>query len=83
MEVNTPSERRSVISQFVQDWALLLPGDFVTVRGVAAHSFTGWVDDITEDGAVIWIVQSHGLGRRMLVHEDGFQIAVEVPLRHT
>jgi hypothetical protein len=40
----------------------------------------GWIDDLTEDGATMWLVQSHGRGRRMFFREDGCRVAVEIPL---
>jgi hypothetical protein len=40
----------------------------------------GWIDDLTADGATMWLVQSHGLGRRMFFREDGCRVAVEIPL---
>ena len=56
-----------------------MPGDYVTV--LDPHTLLpdyGWVDDLTEDGAMIWIILCSGGGRRMFFRQDGLLVTVEV-----
>jgi hypothetical protein len=63
----------------VSDWTALMPGDFVTVLEEYTVLHSGWIDDVTEDGMIIWLVLALGRGRRMFFREDGDLITVEVP----
>ena len=40
---------------------------------------SGWVDDLTEDGRIIWLVRTFGGGRRMFFRENGDVVTVGVP----
>ncbi|UVJ39897.1 hypothetical protein [Arthrobacter sp. CJ23] len=54
-------------------WTSLQPGDIVTLyrRGVRCHR--GTVDEQTEDGRTIWVID--GIGDRRLFHiEDGYEL---------
>ncbi len=66
-------------TKVVSDWTALVPGDFVTVRENYSVPHSGWIDDVTEDGRIIWLVLALGRGRRMFFREDGDFISVEVP----
>lgn len=66
-------------TKVVGDWTALLPGDFVTVLESYTVPYTGWIDDVTEDGTIIWLVLAAGRGRRMFFRHDGDLITVEVP----
>jgi hypothetical protein len=63
----------------VPDWTTLFPGDFVTVIDGHFVPDTGWVDDMTGDGKVIWIILVRGRGRRMFLREENCRITVEAP----
>ena len=63
----------------VEDWSVLIPGDFVTVLESFTVPHSGWIDDVTEDGTIIWLVLAAGRGRRMFFRHDGDLITVEVP----
>jgi hypothetical protein len=66
-------------TKVVSDWTALIPGDFVTVLEEYTVSHSGWIDDVTEDGMIIWLVLAFGRGRRMFFRENGDLITVEVP----
>ena len=80
MAVTSRTRQQNTTTAIVTDWTKLIPGDFVTVLDFNAAPQMGWIDDLTEDGATMWLVQSHGLGRRMFFREDGCRVAVEIPL---
>jgi hypothetical protein len=63
----------------VSDWTELIPGDFVTVQESYAVPHSGWIDDVAEDGTIIWLVLAFGRGRRMFFREDGDIVTVELP----
>ena len=66
-------------TKVVADWTALMPGDFVTVVESYTVPHSGWIDDLTEDGRIIWLVRAFGGGRRMFFREDGDVITVEAP----
>jgi hypothetical protein len=80
MAVTSRTRQQNTTTTIVTDWTKLIPGDFVTVLDLNATPQMGWIDDLTEDGATMWLVQSHGRGRRMFFREDGCRVAVEIPL---
>ncbi|MDP9697026.1 UNVERIFIED_ORG: hypothetical protein J2X79_004610 [Arthrobacter globiformis] len=66
-------------TRVVPDWNALMPGDFVTVLEQYTVPHSGWIDDLTDDGRIVWLVLAFGGGRRMFFREDGDIITVEVP----
>ena len=66
-------------TKVVADWTALMPGDFVTVLESYTVPYSGWIDDLTEDGSIIWLVRAFGGGRRMFFRENGDIITVEAP----
>jgi hypothetical protein len=66
-------------TKIVSDWTALMPGDFVTVLESYTVPHSGWIDDLTEDGRIVWLVRAFGGGRRMFFREDGDIITVDVP----
>jgi hypothetical protein len=66
-------------TKIVADWTALMPGDFVTVLESYTVPHSGWIDDLTDDGRIAWLVLAFGGGRRMFFREDGAIITVEVP----
>ncbi|WP_314193692.1 hypothetical protein [uncultured Arthrobacter sp.] len=66
-------------TKVVADWTALMPGDFVTVLESYMVPYSGWIDDLTEDGSIIWLVRAFGGGRRMFFRENGDIITVEAP----
>jgi hypothetical protein len=66
-------------TKVVSDWTALMPGDLVTVLEEYSVPHSGWIDDVTEDGMIIWLLLAFGRGRRMFFREDGVLITVEVP----
>jgi hypothetical protein len=66
-------------TKVVADWTALMPGDFVTVLESYTVPHSGWIDDLTEDGRIIWLVRAFGGGRRMFFRENGDIITVKVP----
>ncbi|MGN7257702.1 hypothetical protein [Arthrobacter sp. SAFR-014] len=66
-------------TKVVADWTALMPGDFVTVLEQYTVPYSGWIDDLTEDGRIVWLVRAFGGGRRMFFREDGCIVTVDVP----
>jgi hypothetical protein len=66
-------------TKVVSDWTALIPGDFVTVLESYSVPHSGWIDDVTEDGTIIWLVLAFGRGRRMFFRKDGDIVTVELP----
>jgi hypothetical protein len=65
-------------TKVVTDWTALIPGDFVTVLESNTLPHSGWIDAVTDDGRIIWLVLAFGRGRRMFFRENGDIITVEV-----
>ncbi|MFP3463811.1 hypothetical protein R5O87_23485 [Arthrobacter globiformis] len=66
-------------TKVVSDWNSLQHGDFVTVLEQHTVPYSGWIDDLTEDGRIIWLVRAFGGGRRMFFRENGDIVTVESP----
>ena len=66
-------------ARVVADWTALMPGDFITVVEQHALRHSGWIDDLTADGSVLWLVRTFGGGRRMFCRDDGDVVLVEAP----
>lgn len=58
----------------VAQWKYLWSDEFVELRHGGRVNYAGWVDDVTADGTVIWILLKGGLGRVMIHHDDGLDI---------
>lgn len=55
-------------------WKYLWREEFVELRRAGQVTATGWVDDLTPDGTIIWICLTGGMGRTMIHRSDGFDI---------
>jgi hypothetical protein len=55
-------------------WKYLWREEFVELRRGGRVTATGWVDDLTADGAIIWIRLKDGRGRAMIHRDDGLDI---------
>lgn len=64
-------------TRIVADWTALMPGDFVTVVEQYSVRHSGWIDALTQDGAILWLVCAFGGGRRMFCRENGDLVTVE------
>jgi hypothetical protein len=58
----------------ITQWTSLWHGEFVELREGHKVTATGRVDEVTDDGATIWIYLSSGMGRKMLHSDDGIDI---------
>ena len=61
------SRRKLVLAT---DWTTLVTGEKVWTRTQTPAHTAGWVDEVTPDGSIAWIVTS-GAIRRMYHHSDG------------
>lgn len=52
------------------DFALVLPGDPVTVTARGRLAVSGTVDAVAPDGSVIWVIEDGGQGRHMVHRTD-------------
>jgi len=66
-------------AEVVADWTTLTRGDFVTVLEPYGYHHSGWIDDLTKDGGILWLVRTYGGGRRMFCRENGDVVMVEAP----
>lgn len=48
----------------IQKWNHLLPGDLVTVAEFGQSPYPAFVDVLTDDAEVIWVLPETGAGRR-------------------
>nr|QKY82454.1 hypothetical protein [Arthrobacter sp. IN13] len=58
-----------------RSWTSLLPGDIITLLDSGNRVCDGFVDDRTDDGTVIWVVDVIG-GRRLFHIDDGVDFEV-------
>lgn len=56
-------------------WMSLLEGDVITIYDSKTKICSGYVDDRTKDGTVIWVIDDIG-GRRLFHIGDGFNFEV-------
>jgi hypothetical protein len=56
--------------QFVRDWASLQPGDCVEVSRIDSSFYVAYVDDRSDDGELIWVVENGTGHRRLFVRDD-------------
>jgi hypothetical protein len=62
--------RRRSTDQPVQEWASLQPGDCVEVSSVDYSLYAAYVDDRSDDGGLIWVVENGTGCRRLFVRDD-------------
>jgi hypothetical protein len=63
-------EGESLDQQPVHDWASLQRGEFVEVRSTAPFPYAAYVDDLADDGRLIWLIEKNTGCRRLFVHDD-------------
>jgi hypothetical protein len=71
--VRTQPARRIQPLRMTQ-WKYLWPEEFVELSRGGRVTATGWVDDLTPDGTIIWICLTGGMGRVMIHRSDGLDI---------
>ena len=62
----------------ITDWKSLVRGDYVTVNQAGTPVGSGWLDDSTGDGSVVWLHMANGGGRRMFWRTGNFTLTVEL-----
>ncbi|WP_066285393.1 hypothetical protein [Arthrobacter sp. B6] len=67
-----PAIRRQ--AAYVGHWENLWCREFIELRCGAAVVGAGWVDEIADDGTVIWVNRINGLGRSMIHRSDGIDV---------
>ena len=58
----------------IQEWEYLWRDEFVELRSGHKITDTGWVDDITADGATMWVYLANGKGRVLIHQQDGIDV---------
>lgn len=58
----------------IQRWEYLWRNEFVELRRGPSVTGSGWIDEITDDGMVIWIHLTDAKGRVMIHRKDGIDI---------
>ena len=56
--------------QPVYDWASLQRGESVEVRSASPFGYAAYVDDLSDDGRLIWLIEKSTGSRRLFVHDD-------------
>lgn len=58
----------------IGNWRELTPGDTVVLLTSDKRNprITGRVDDISDDGRYLWLLQGNGAGRRLLDRAEGY-----------
>src|SRR5215207_6491343 len=66
--------RRSAVS----NWRELIPGDSVALTGPGRQErYTGQVDAISADGALVWLLLDNGGERRLFHRVDGHSVLLD------
>lgn len=61
-------------ADYIRDWTRLTRGESVLVVENDAPELAGRVDDVTEDGLILWLHLEAGAGRRLFTRADGVLI---------
>lgn len=69
-----PHPARRIQPLRMTQWKYLWREEFVELRRGDRVTATGWVDDLTPDGIIIWIFLTGGMGRVMIHRNDGLDI---------
>lgn len=69
----------SEMTEMTVDGSSLLPGQEVRVRVGSEDLGPGMVDDLNEDGTMVWIIFGGAVPRRMFIPEDEAQYIVLPP----
>ena len=56
--------------QPLQHWETLTSGDLVEVRSGGTILYYAHVDDLTEDGTIVWLVEYGTVTRRLFLRDD-------------
>ncbi|ACL42061.1 hypothetical protein Achl_4110 (plasmid) [Pseudarthrobacter chlorophenolicus A6] len=67
------------MTELTVDGSALLRGQEVRVRVGSENLGTGIVDDLSEDGTMVWIIFGGATPRRMFIPEDKAQYTVLPP----
>ncbi|MBM6623527.1 hypothetical protein JTF08_18150, partial [Micrococcaceae bacterium RIT802] len=62
--------RRKTGHQPVQAWDSLQHGDRVSVWSLDSFLYTACVDDRTDDGRLVWVIENGPGGRRLIFRDD-------------
>jgi hypothetical protein len=65
---------RRIQPLLVTQWKYLWREEFVELRRGGRITDTGWVDELTPDGTIIWICLTGGMGRVMIHRNDGLDV---------
>ncbi|UXM92503.1 hypothetical protein [Paenarthrobacter sp. JL.01a] len=68
----TPPRRGSPL--LIKQWKYLWRAEFIELKRGPKVLETGWVDDLTGDGTILWIQLSQGKGRKMIHQNDGIDV---------
>lgn len=60
--------------QPVRKWNILRPGDFVEVWSIDTYLYLAFVDDLSEDGQTIWLVEDGTGSRRLFIRGDAITL---------
>jgi hypothetical protein len=58
-------------ADYIRDWTMLAPGEWVFIVDDDAPEFYGRVDAVTEDGQILWLHLKAGAGRRLFTRTEG------------
>ena len=56
------------------DFAVVVPGDTVTVTEPGRRQVAGIIDAVAPDGSVLWVIEHGGQGRHMVHSSDAADV---------
>lgn len=62
-------------SRVVCPWMSLVPGDTVEVWSGELFRYSGWVDEVGDQGWLIWVIESSVGHRRLYLRGDGVTLS--------
>ncbi len=58
----------------IQQWKYLWLKEFIELGSDSQITDSGWIDDITADGNILWVQLTGGRGRVMIHRHDGIDV---------
>lgn len=58
----------------INHWATLHPADWVEVWCGNSYSYIGYVDDRTDDGQIVWVIEDGTSTRRLYTRADTVEL---------
>lgn len=73
---NERGQRHALAQLPLPAWREVSPGHDVSLYKKGHGHFHGRVDDVTSDGAIVWVHLAAGQGRRMFAQAEGYRLTL-------